>query len=220
MKILICGDSFCVADDRYPGLHWSEKLLSLSDRVEVVNMAYGGCSNALIALQLLQALQLNPDFVILSFTSPGRYEYDKHTDVLPTEITGPELAHFIKQRYSTNMYDNKFNELTDRWRITASSDNFEKIKNFFYIDYCLLTLHSRAIKFCYSLGGFEYLQDHKQLINSNLMTNTLNQYSQFELPINLWYHQDQGKNQPFFHVSKDEVQMFFANECYRRAQGE
>jgi len=67
MKILICGDSYCVPDPEYANLHWSEKILSSSQQTEIINLAYGGCSNALIALQLMQGLRFNPDFIIFFF---------------------------------------------------------------------------------------------------------------------------------------------------------
>ena len=133
MKILVCGDSFCVNDSRFPGLHWTEKLLNLSGDIEIANLAYGGCSNALIALQLMQGLQLDPDFVVISFTSHSRYEYDKDVNACPTEFTSQALAHYIKQRYTTNKYTDNLdaNSLTDRWMLTAASNNFEKLKNYF-----------------------------------------------------------------------------------------
>jgi hypothetical protein len=219
MKILICGDSFCVRDSKFLGLHWTEKLLDLSGTIELANLAYGGCSNALIVFQLLQGLQLNPDFVILSFTSHGRYEYDKNVDACPTELTSKSLADYIKQRYTTNKYaeNTAVNDLINRWMVTGSSKNFEKLKNYFYIDYCLAMLKSQSIKFCYSLGGFEFQQDYTQLTNSSFIPNTFANYTKFELPLNLWYYQDKDKNAPYFHVSKEDIQTFFANECYRRA---
>ena len=219
MKILVCGDSFCVTDPRYPGQHWTEKLLNMSGDIEICNLAYGGCSNALIVLQLLQGLQLNPDFVVLSFTNHDRYEYDKQEDACPEGLNAESLAAYIKQRYTTNRYEDNAakNDLTNRWILSARSENFEKLKNYFYIDYCLSMLQSRSIRFCYSLGGFEYQQNYNQLINSNFVPNTLVNYAKFELPLNLWYHRDKSKPAPYFHVSKQEIQTFFANECYRRA---
>ena len=72
MKILVCGDSYAITDSDFPGLHWSEKILNFSPNFELCNLAYGGCSNAMITLQLLQGLNLNPNFVILSFTNEHR----------------------------------------------------------------------------------------------------------------------------------------------------
>ena len=87
IKVLICGDSYCVTDPDFPGLHWSEKILNFSPDFEIANLAYGGCSNAMIALQLSQGLTLTPDFVILCFTNESRYELDKDVNALPKDLT-------------------------------------------------------------------------------------------------------------------------------------
>lgn len=213
MKILICGDSYCVTDPAFPNLHWSEKILNHSPDYEIFNLAYGGCSNALIATQLLQGLQLNPNFVILSFTNEGRYELDKDATALPLDLTSAELANYLKQRYTTNNYtidENKL-DVINRYKAIASSENFEKLKNYFYICFCLMTLQSRKIDFCFSLGGFEYKQDYTAFLNSNFVENLVRDFSEFELRTNLWYHGNSPV--PFFHVRDEKVQSLFANEC-------
>jgi hypothetical protein len=220
MKILVCGDSFCVTDPRFCGLHWSEKLLNLSEDIILYNLAFGGASNALILLQLLQGLKLNPDFVVLSFTNHGRYEYDKNIDACPFDLTANDIAAYIKNRYTTNMYktNSAANAVIDKWILEGSSENFEKLKNYFYISHCLTLLTQQNINFCFSLGGFSYKQDHTELINSNYLTNTLTQFAEHELATNLWYHiLTYTKNEPCFHVDKDEIQMLFANECFQHA---
>ncbi len=213
MKILVCGDSYCVTDPAFPNLHWSEKILNHSHDYEICNLAFGGCSNALIATQLLQGLQLNPDFVVLSFTNEGRYELDKDLFALPSELTSAELASYLKQRYTTNNYDidkSKL-EIVNQYKTLASSENFEKLKNYFYICFCLMTLQSRNINFCFSLGGFEYKQDYTVFLNSNFVENLVTEFGKFELHTNLWYHGNSVV--PYFHVNDDKVQTLFANEC-------
>ena len=218
MRILICGDSFAITDPEFPGLHWSEKILDHSADFEVCNLAYGGCSNALIAMQLLQGLKLNPDFVILSFTSDGRYEVDADISARPKELSAVELADFQKRRYLTNCFEQSMPaaqlDALNRWRVTAS-ENLEKLKNYFYIAFCLQTLHSQDLDFAYSLGGFEYQQDYTQLIRGNYLDNVLADYQTKELATNLWYHQN-GKTKPFFHVDDSHIHTLFANECIAR----
>jgi hypothetical protein len=219
MRILICGDSFAITDPEFPGLHWSEKILDYSAEFEVCNLAYGGCSNALIVMQLLQGLKLNPDFVILSFTSDGRYEVDRDITARPRELNAMELADFQQRRYITNCFDQQLTtdqlSAINRWRIDAASENFEKLKNYFYIAFCLQTLQSQNINFAYSLGGFEYQQDYTQLIRGNYLDNVLVNYQTEELATNLWYHSS-GKQKPFFHVADSHVHTLFANECIAR----
>ena len=212
MKILVCGDSYSVTDPDFPGLHWTEKILNFSPDFEVCNLAYGGCSNAMITLQLLQGLNLNPNFVILAFTNEHRYELDKDVTALPTELTVEGLAEYQKTRYNTNMYIKDTD--IDQWMAGKCSDNFEKLKNYFYISFCLQTLHQHNIPFAFSLGGFEYKQDYPALINSNYMYNFIKDYTESELKTNLWYHG--SKSRPYFHVDSDEVQTLFANECIFR----
>lgn len=219
MKILVCGDSYCVGGDPdYPELHWTEKMLAQSAEIEICNLAHGGCSNAMIVLQLLQGMKLNPKFVILSFTSHGRYELDKDTSVLPRDMSPQEIASYQKKRYTTNQYKDIIEktqlEMINRWQLSASSENLEQLKNYFYISFCLMYLKTNNIPFCYSLGGFEFKQDYTRLINSNYIENLLIEHKPNELSTNLWYHG--MKIRPWFHVDNDQVQTLFANECLQR----
>lgn len=218
MKILICGDSYCVTDPSFPGLHWSEKILSHSPEYEVFNLAYGGCSNALIAMQLVQGLQLKPDFVILSFSNEGRYETDADTTVLPTNLSAEGLSEYLQQRYTTTSYNISQEKISiiNQYKTIASSRNFEKLKNYFYIVFCLMTLQSQNINFCFSLGGFEYKQDYTAMLNSNYVKNFIVDFKNYELHTNLWYHGQLAS--PYFHVSDEKVQSFFANECISRIE--
>ena len=217
-KVLVCADSFGVPDAEFPGLHWIEKMLNFSPDIEVYNMSYGGCSNALIVLQLLQGLRLKPDFVVLSFTNENRYEIDKDINAMPTYFTAPELRDYCHRRYTTNrrtLIDNidpLTLKLLESWMIGASSENFEKLKNYFFICFCLMTLKTQNIPFCFSLGGFEYKQDYNALINSNYLQNFLIDYADNELKTNLWFYQN-NKTIPGFHVDNDQVLTLFANEC-------
>jgi hypothetical protein len=213
MKVLICGDSYCITDPDYAELHWSEKMLAQSADIEICNLAHGGCSNAMILLQLLQGIKTQPQFVILSFTTHGRYELDKDTTAFPQNFSIEEIANYQKKRYTTNNYDidKKQLEMVNQWQLLASSENFEKLKNYFYISFCLMYLKTNNIPFCYSLGGFEFKQDYTTLINSNYVENLLVEYRTNELATNLWYHG--SKPRPFFHVDNDQVHTLFANEC-------
>ena len=205
MKILVCGDSFCVTDPDYPGLHWSEKILNSSSNFELCNLSVGGASNALIAIQLMQGLKLKPDFVILSFTNEHRYEKDNNIDAMPYDLSVDSISEYLKERYSSNPGAN----------MPASamlSTNLEKIKNYFYIVFCLQILKEKQINFCFSLGGFEFKQDYSAFINSNFMENLIIDFKGQELLTNLWYYIN-NKNRPYFHVDNESVQRLFANQC-------
>jgi hypothetical protein len=211
IKILTCGDSFVNTDSDFPGLHWTEKILDFSSDFELINLSFGGCSNAMIALQLLQGLNLNPDFVILSFTNQHRYELDKDINALPNNLTPEELIAYQKRRYTTNMY-NTNDKALNQWMSGKCSDNLEKVKNYFYISFCLQTLKQKNIPFAFSLGGFEFQQDYTTIINTNYLYNFIKDYIDREIKTNLWYHNN-NKSRPYFHVDNEHVQRLFANEC-------
>jgi hypothetical protein len=217
-KILVCGDSYCVPDPSYPGLHWTEKILDYSPEFELVNLAYGGSSNALIAFQLLQGIQLDPDFVILSFTDTGRYEIDKDENALPRSLSPDEISSYTKQRYTTNKHQYEINamqlKIIDQYRTIGSSEVFEKIKNYFYLGFCLQTLELSEIDFCFSLGGFEFQQDCNNLLRSNYIKNILVDYRDHELATNLWFYGRESS--PWFHVKDENALTLFANECIDR----
>jgi len=104
-----------------------------------------------------------------------------------------------------------------RLMVAQSSDEFEKIKNYFFICFCLMTVKEKNIRFCYSLGGFEYKQDYTALLNRFYLKNLFLEFQKNELSTNLWYH---GRNQcPFFHVNDEKILTLFANECIQRCYG-
>lgn len=219
MRILVCGDSFAITDPDYPELHWSEKILNHSADIELCNLAAGGASNAMIAMQLLQGLQLKPDAVIFSFTTEGRYELDHNTTAIPKAITAAELADFQKQRWITNSFINVVDktrlDAIDRWRTLAASESFEWLKDYFLIAFCLQTAQINKLKFAYSLGGFEYRRDWHQNLRQNFIENIIADYNDNEISINLWYHQSLN-NAPLFHVVSNEAQTLFANHCLQK----
>ena len=218
MKILICGDSYSVTDPLFPGMHWSERILNYSEEYSVINLATGGCSNALILLQLLQGLKFSPDFVILSFTAEGRYEFDHDATVLPINLGVSEVTDYLKTRYTTNRIENSNrNQDLERWLKFSASENFEKLKNYFYVINCLTILTKYQIPFCYSLGGLEYHQDYTNFINSNYIYNVIDDYRYERLNTNLWYHGQEAR--PWFHVKDERALELFSNECVERIEG-
>ena len=79
-KLLICADSFCaptrgVHDNTSDGPEWAwwNRLAKDLD-AEVINLAISGASNFNIFLQLEHGLQLEPDYILISLTSPQRIE--------------------------------------------------------------------------------------------------------------------------------------------------
>lgn len=220
-KILICSDSFGVTDPDYPNIHWSEKILNQSSEYKVINLSAGGCSNARIAWQLLQGLKFNPDFVIFSFTSSLRYEYDSDELALPNDLNEEEISHYIKSRYTSNVVrilpNEERNKITDQWIVQCVSQNMEQLKNYFMILFCLMTVSEKNIPFCFSLGGFEYKQEYASFLKNNYIKNSILDYQACEIHTNLWSH-SVTDSRPYFHVPNPAVHTLFANECIKHIE--
>jgi hypothetical protein len=71
-KIIVCGDSFCVAD-KHNRDHFSQ-ILEDKYGYSVTNLGRGGTSNTSICFQIQQAIKLLPDIVVYSQTTTGRIE--------------------------------------------------------------------------------------------------------------------------------------------------
>lgn len=211
--VLICGDSFAITDTRYPGLHWSEKIVARRHRVS--NVALGGSTNAQIALQVQQGIcNLNPDFVIVHFTAYGRAEFDKNVKPeSPPRIDDAGIRDRNFNRYDTSCYDNESkNKLWFDYLINAASDEFEVIKNYFSILGTLQYLQIKNIPFCWSMGGL-FDRDIDSILHDNLIKNELHHYENRRIQTNLWLHADQGESAPWFHVSDESVLQKFCDEC-------
>lgn len=216
MRILICGDSYCVTDLDYAGLHWSEKLADRGH--DVINLARGGCSNALITLQLLHGLGFDPDLVIFSFTTESRLEFDRDRNSRPLPQDPVSVSSHIHSRYMTNLNGSMTaaqESMMKLW-LTESSQDLEKFKSYFNIGFCLMLAQQRGLKFCFSLGGFEYEHDWRSLLQHHSVPDILAPFGGHELQLNLWPHTGAGIR-PWFHVDDDAVHTAFARECLTHA---
>lgn len=182
-RLLICGDSFAVADPNYPGLHFTEKLKLVRPEVEVLNLAMGGASNSLIELQIKQGIKFNPTHVVVTFTDPGRLEYlvrwstyftgtrDFNALVHHWPGQGTDISDCTRRRlqnmstYITSVhlpsgsddYCKKLliSEMTDPNHKNGSRE-FITIKNYFTIVSVLAYLRQKRLPFCFSLGGIDH----------------------------------------------------------------
>ena len=211
-KVLICGDSFCVTDPSFPNLHWSEKLLNNHADIEIINLAIGGSSNSMIAMQLLHGLQFKPDFVIISFTCSFRFEIEVDSTRVPFDINKPEcILEYLSSRYkNANVGEQIMRPVTNF--LDTVGDNTEMFRNYLHASFCLDTLNTRNIDFCYSIGGLQVIDDIQNFLKKQFLADNLYRYQQNELSVNLWNHND-GPTAPYFHVGDDAVHNLFANEC-------
>jgi hypothetical protein len=160
--VAICGDSFFDFDDRFPDIHWRDKL---SDQHKIYTLARGGASNFTIGVQIYQCLQFNPSMVFISFTTLPRIEFIKDQDSITrlnsqllTESKDPEEFIWGLRDCNFKSYDHALpNHNHDKllewmpWYI----EELEIVKNYFYIISALAMLKNKKIPFYFSLGGFE-----------------------------------------------------------------
>lgn len=203
MRIILCGDSYYDFDDRYPNLHWADKL----KEHEVYRLARGGSSNFSIWHQIQHTVHFNPDVVLISFTAPARIEFSKRTY---TEFDLSAADSYTNKQwiYRNTMHDNidhanaGYNkEKYVRW-IPYWIEEFDIMKNTLYIKAGLDFLTERNIPFYFSYGGF-----------SAYSKNFGQKYSSLEQLPNSWEYQTPTQS-PYFHINDDAWHQHYAN-CIR-----
>lgn len=106
-NIVVCGDSFqsISTQENYNGTHWSE-ILAKKLGCNLINLAMPGCSNAVISLQIMEAINLKPDFIVLGWAASHgqRIEY-LNNELDSTKIGKINLGHFL-YNYRSHPYDN------------------------------------------------------------------------------------------------------------------
>lgn len=85
IKVVVCGDSYCSADNTRERWHFSQ---ILNDRYDmtVTNLARGGISNLGICFQIKQAIELEPHVIIYNQTDPAR------VDIVMKSLYGKQVS--------------------------------------------------------------------------------------------------------------------------------
>ena len=201
-SIVVCGDSFNVDDPEYPNIHWSSKFTHLT------NLSIPGASNLVIRMQIDKAIKLNPDLIVVSFTSSMRtvIKYNKQikSDVLdrvysPSGTSNKNDFDLISFPYvGAELYGVlSHDQLTilKNYVVEFIDLDLLRLENYYIIKDALETLMQSDIKFSFSLGGF----DHQSFTNDTPFD--FSKFNQFQCPINLWDHSDRKKQlRPWFHV--------------------
>jgi hypothetical protein len=199
-SIVVCGDSFNVDDPEYPNIHWSSKFTHLT------NLSIPGASNLVIRMQIDKAIKLNPDLIVVSFTSSMRtvIKYNKQikSDILD-RIYSPSgnknQFDLISFPYAgADLYGVLTNDQVDilKQYVTEFVDlDLLRFENYYIIKDALETLIQSKIKFTFSLGGF----DHRSFTDETPFD--FSKFNQFQCPINLWDYCDRKKQlRPWYHV--------------------
>ena len=80
-QLIVCGDSFMSPRINHPKKHFAE-IFAEHYGFELTSYARSGFSNGGIVIQLETAIQKNPDFILLNFTSSDRIEFSINVDQL------------------------------------------------------------------------------------------------------------------------------------------
>jgi hypothetical protein len=217
-KIIICGDSFNSDDPDYGDLHWTHKLKKLIPDSELINLSVPGASNFLIHAQIDHAITLNPDWIIVGFTSSLRNDF-KYKGKQKTNIL---LDRFFKLGHDNSNADlisvpysvlEKFKveksllQLLKQYLVECLDLDIERLKNYYIISDSLNTLADSNIKFLYTSGGF----DHPSFMKDGEVRYQLQKFKSQEMSINLWdFHKDCNDFRPYFHILDDEEHWKFA----------
>lgn len=221
-KILVCGDSFCIEDPRYPGLHFTDKIKN-KYRADIINQSGGGASNSMIAVQFLHSMNFEFHSVIFSFTGNFRYEYDNDLNTSMDLLDSlSSVKQYMDNRYisscvESNQTVKQKNKDTFSWRADVISDQFENIKQWMPVMLCISMCEQYQIPYCYSLGGIEYQQ---HFLSELKLNKPLADTRAHTISCNLWDHYDTSKwttdswlKEPYFHVADDVIQQTFADNC-------
>jgi len=204
--IVVCGDSFYFDDADYPNIHWTSKFTNLT------NLAMPGASNLVIRMQIDRAISLNPDLVVVSFTSCLRtvIKYKNHSTeknlldrlYVPKSNLDYDLISFP---YAGAKYFNQISnhqlDILNRYAAEFVDLDLLRQENYYLVKDALETLLQSGVKFVFSLGGF----DHKTFCDQS--PYDFSKYEKFNLPINLWDHWNKTESlRPWFHVTDKQIQ--------------
>jgi hypothetical protein len=208
-NIVICGDSYYDYDDRYPGLHWTDRL----NPHAVYRLARGGASNFSIWHQIRYSIKFKPDVVFITFTSCPRNEFRKR-DEFKSIDTDSEYLEDKMWAYRNNMWKSvdhflpTYNkEMFVKW-MPYYIEEYEILKNYLFIKSALDFLKEQKIKFYFTFGGFldsfggflDSLDCSPSVIGIDI---NFDEYKEHNILPNGWYHQERLAD-PYFHI-KDET---------------
>lgn len=117
-KLLICADSFC-ADDNLNSWSWWNRLANELN-AETINLSISGASNLNIFLQLEHGLSLDPDYILISLTSPLRIE----------EVKSPLLEEDLDFTFD-DIQKNRVNSWIIRERVERGEISLDVANKFF-----------------------------------------------------------------------------------------
>lgn len=197
--VVLCGDSYYDFDDRFPGLHWADKLIDAN----VYRLARGGASNFSIWHQVQHSIKFSPDLVLITFTSCPRVEFPKSNSHTSLNLTSNDLED-MQWNYRNTIYENIDHALPKHNRdkflpwMPYYIEEYEFLKNCIFIKSTLDFLIKNNTKFYFTYGEFE---DTLRSQPATLVDFT--EYEQYNiLPNGAHYHTKLLT--PYFHIKDDD----------------
>ena len=235
MRIVICGDSFNTVDDRYPGLHWADRLAPH----EVYRLARGGCSNFSIYHQVMQSSRFDPDVVLISFTNCPRIEFLASEPTFYSSLVEPWRKMVAKHSgYIKGMIKHEHKDIAcfedleqqiqkdvspvehcmpngnyhifEQWFDKFYIESFDTLKNYLYITQTLQFLADTGCRHYASLGGIESFVG--QTIQ-NVQIDFTKYQSVLVLP-NAWKYPNRHHSEPIFHIKDADYHMNYATKLH------
>jgi hypothetical protein len=191
-KLLVVGDSFMRPDPEYPGQHWSEMLPDY----EILMYSVSGASNAIIAHQFYQALELKPDAVILGFTDSTRIDFEYQN----RWITGNH-SHFLTTEQKL---------LVDLYKVHVSNE-ITMIKDCSLVRGLLSILEQKQIPYAWTLNLLFNNLKNLPFPSDPWVNKILEDFFYRMIPTNLATYQG-WKQSPGFHTDDPVWQKRFADE--------
>jgi hypothetical protein len=197
-KLLVVGDSFMLPDSEYLEQHWSEML----PEYDVLMYSQSGSSNGMIAHQFFNGLSLNPDAVVVGFSSPERIEF---------RLTPAPQEEVNNDRWATGSHPvlNSVQKLAADYYATAVCQDMQFFKNLVLARSVLLTLEKKKVPFAYTCNLlFNHLNDQER---ASQVDDYLGEFKHRCCPTNLATY-PKWKASPGFHTDNPAWQHRFAQE--------
>ena len=196
-SVYICGDSFCASDKDYPGIiPWHEQIKG------VTNLGRVCASNLLIAQQVSQAINNNPDFIIVEFTSSLRSELLWKGEIVPFSWMSLD---------DTSPFDDRTLDMLKQLFDKIDLDT-EIARNKLIIEATLQQLVDSGIPFKFDQGGFEHP-------SYGGVGNYFIKYDQYRSELCLWDYANIRTHRPYFHIQDQSVHDMIADYYNNSIQG-
>jgi len=200
--LLVVGDSFMTTDERRQGQHWSEMITDY----HVINLAQSGCTNFMISVQVMQALEThNIDAVVLGFTEKNRLEFPYK----PGQLTPTNRQWYASG--STALMNND-ESMADLYHKVSACPEMVGIKSYTAIRSTLLTLHVKMIPYAWTPGLLDNDKSNYCCDNDPWWKLWLSEFESHKVPLNLATYPE-FKMIPGYHTDDPEWQSRFAKQA-------